>query len=181
MVEVEMAHRDDVDRVGLEAGRGHRRSDRRTLVAPHRSHLVAEPRADTRLDEHPAGRRLDDEAIQRLEEPVVVIDLVGDELVPQDPRDRPEERRVGSERPGLDQRDTGPAPEIGRPARRHVSRRRGVSGEAFAGTSVCIRVALLSPGKFRWNADAVGSDWPWYFEPRAALPYGRSTALVIWK
>jgi hypothetical protein len=33
----------------------------------------------------------------------------------------------------------------------------------------------------RWKADAVGSDWPWYFEPSPGEPYGRSTALDIWK
>ncbi len=26
-----------------------------------------------------------------------------------------------------------------------------------------------------WNADAVGSDWPWYLEPSSFDPYGRST------
>jgi len=35
--------------------------------------------------------------------------------------------------------------------------------------------------KSRWNADAVGSLWPWYFDPSPALPYGRSTGLDIWK
>ena len=50
------------------------------------------------------------------------------------------------------------------------------------------RASSLSPvlrpvpsPKSRWNADAVGSDWPWYFDPSPALPYGRSTALDIWK
>ena len=35
--------------------------------------------------------------------------------------------------------------------------------------------------KSRWNADAVGSDWPWYFDPSSGEPYGRSTGLDILK
>ena len=35
--------------------------------------------------------------------------------------------------------------------------------------------------KSRWKADAVGSDWPWYFDPSSGEPYGRSTGLDIWK
>ncbi len=50
-------------------------------------------------------------------------------------------------------------------------------------------VALAWPGYFRdlpwaksrWKAEAVGSDWPWYFEPSSAEPYGRSTGELIRK
>ena len=35
--------------------------------------------------------------------------------------------------------------------------------------------------KSRWKAEAVGWLWPWYFDPSAALPYGRSTGLDIRK
>ena len=35
--------------------------------------------------------------------------------------------------------------------------------------------------KSRWKADAVGSDWPWYFDPSSGEPYGRSTGLDILK
>lgn len=30
--------------------------------------------------------------------------------------------------------------------------------------------AGLRSTKSRWNADAVGSDWPWYFEPSSGEP-----------
>ena len=56
------------------------------------------------------------QAVQGLEQPVLVVDLVGDEAVPQEPWHRPEQRAgIGPERAGLDQRDARPAPEIRRP------------------------------------------------------------------
>src|SRR5262245_8620057 len=33
----------------------------------------------------------------------------------------------------------------------------------------------------RWNADAVGSDWPWYLERSSGEPYGRSAGELILK
>ena len=43
----------------------------------------------------------------------LVVDLVGDEAAPEDPRHRPEQRPgVGAEGPGLDQRDARPAAEV---------------------------------------------------------------------
>ncbi len=106
------------------------------------------------------------------------VDLVGDEAVPEDPRHGAEERPgVRPERARLDQRDARPATEVGRPVERVVSSsaiRRNRSGlGALAGRRPA--------SKSRWNADAVGSDWPWYLEPSSLLPYGRSTGLDIRK
>src|ERR1044071_9180857 len=53
-------------------------------------------------------------------------------------------------------------------------------GASSAGSTTS--AALWAPfEKSRWKADAVGSDWPWYFEPRSGAPYGRSTSLDILK
>ena len=41
--------------------------------------------------------------------------------------------------------------------------------------------SLRPRSKSAWNADAVGSDWPWYLDPRSLLPYGRSTGELIRK
>ena len=104
---------------------------------------------------------------------MLVIDLLGDQRVPEDPRHRPEQcARVGAERPGLDQRDADATTQLQRPVDRIVD------GHA--------RRAPQPPGlrplaKSRWNAEAVGSDWPWYFDPRSFDPYGRSTGLDILK
>ena len=35
--------------------------------------------------------------------------------------------------------------------------------------------------KSRKDSDAVGVDWPWYFDPSPELPYGRSTGPDIAK
>ena len=114
MVEMEVAHRDQVDGLRLEAGRLHRGHDRGALVAAHLPGLLGEPLADPGLDEHATRRRLDEQAVQRLEEPVLVVDLVGHEAVPEQPRHRPEQRAgIGAEGAGLDQRDARPAAEIG--------------------------------------------------------------------
>ena len=83
--------------------------------APPRPAALVEPLPDPRLHQDPAGRRLHEKAVQRLEEPVLVVELVGDQLVPQDARRRAEDRaRVGAERAGLDERDAS-SPRRGRP------------------------------------------------------------------
>ena len=69
------------------------------------------------------------------------------------------------ERPGLDQRDAGPAAEVRGPVNGLIRRHRPYSPLE----------------KLRWNADAVGSDWPWYLDPSSGEPYGRSTGLDIRK
>ena len=40
---------------------------------------------------------------------------------------------------------------------------------------------IRGPVKSRWNADAVGSDWPWYLEPSDGVPYGGRPASYILK
>jgi hypothetical protein len=172
MVEVEVAHRDDVDRRGVEAGSPEGRHDPRTVVGPHRPGLVVEPVADAGLDEHSPGRRLDEEAVERLEESVLAVQLSGGPAVPEEARHRPEEgARVGPEGAGLDEGDRDPAAEVAAPVDGVVQSRLSVSGPV--GTRV--------PVKSRWNADAVGSDWPWYFDPSEGEPYGRSTGELILK
>ena len=50
---------------------------------------------------------------------MVMVDLVGDELVPEQPRHGPEDRPcILAEPTRLDQGDAGPAPEVGRPVER---------------------------------------------------------------
>ena len=90
----------------------------RALVGTHRPGLVVDPLADPGLDEDTPARRLDEQAVEGLEESMVVVDLVGDEAVPQDPRDRPEQGPgIGPERARLDERDRGAATEVGRASR----------------------------------------------------------------
>jgi hypothetical protein len=116
VVEVEVAHRDDVDRLGIESRVTEGRGDRRALVAAHLADLVADPLADPGLDEDPAGRRLDEEAVQRLEEAMLLVDLVGDEAIPEDSRHGPEQRAgIRPKRAGLDQRNAGAAAQVGGP------------------------------------------------------------------
>ncbi len=56
---------------------------------------------------------------------MLVVDLVGDEPVPQDPRHRPEQRAgVAPEGARLDQRDARPAAEVGGPVNGIVRRHR---------------------------------------------------------
>ena len=175
MVEVEMAHRDDVDGRGVEAGRPERGHDPGTLHLAHVARLVVDPLTDTGLDQHPARGRLDEQAVERLEEPVLVVDLVGHEPIPEQPRHRAEQgTRVGAERAGLDERGAYAAAQVARPVDRVVQPRLYFSGGAadFADRPF---------SKSRWNADAVGSDCPWYFDPSSGEPYGRSTGELILK
>ena len=80
---------------------------------------------------------------------MLVVDLLGHERVPEDPRHRPEQRtRVGAERAGLDQGDSDAAAKLNRPVDRVVDghgRRPQPPG-------------FLPFAKSRWNAEAVGSD-----------------------
>ena len=103
VVEVKVAHRYDVDGRRVVPRGPQSREDRRTLVAAHLARLVVDPLTNPRLDEDPPGGRLDEEAVQRLEQAMIGIDLIGDEAVPQDPWHRPEQRaRVRAEGPRLD-------------------------------------------------------------------------------
>ena len=121
MVEVEVAHRHDVHRSRIEPCRDQGRHDRRSLVAAHLADLVADPLADPRLDEDATRRRLDQEAVECLQQAVVMIDLLGHERVPEDPRHWPEQRaRVGPERSRLDQRDPDRTAELEAPVDRVV-------------------------------------------------------------
>ena len=118
--------------------------------------------------------RLDQQAVERLEQPALVVDLVLDQAVPQHPRHRPEQRPgVGPERAGLDERDPDAAAEVASTSRPHRS---SPSGYFRVGSPVA-----RPASKSRWKADAVGSDWPWYFDPSSGEPYGRSTGLDIRK
>ncbi len=127
MVVVEVAHRHDVDAGRVEARPLERRDDRRTVEHSPCPTTLIEPFADPSLHEDAAGRRLDQQAVERLEQPTVRIDLVRHELAPQDPRHRPEERaRIRAERAGLDEGDPDSGAEVGRPvdgvAERHAAR-----------------------------------------------------------
>jgi hypothetical protein len=165
-----MAHRDDVDRAGIEARGAQRAHDPRALIAPHRPALVVDPLADPGLDEDATRGGFDQEAVQRLEEPVLGIELRRDPALPEELGHGPEERPgVRTERARLDEGDADTAIEVAPPVD-GVVQPRGVGS-----------LASLPFAKSRWNADAVGSDWPWYFEPSDGDPYGRSTGLDILK
>ena len=111
------------------------------LVGAHRPGLLVEPIADAGLDEDATRGRLDQQAVERLEEAVLVVDLVGDPAVPEQPGHRPEQRPgIGAEGAGLDERDARAASEVARPVDRVVQ-------GCFS--------------KSRWKAEAVGSFWPW--------------------
>ena len=100
-------------RCRVEARRAHRRHDRLALVLAHRTRLVVEPLPDPRLDEHAPGGRLDHQAVERLEQAPVLVELALRPRAPQDPRHGPEDR-------------AGVRAERARPARaRPASRRRG--------------------------------------------------------
>ena len=158
---------------GIEARRAHRRHDRRAPVLAHRGGLVVEPLPDPRLDQHPARGRLDEQAVQPLEQPSAAVELALRPVAPQDPRHRPEDRAgVRPEGPGLHQRDPGPAAEVGAPV--------ATAAQSRDPSSAAVRT-LRPRSKSACDADAVGSDWPWYFEPSSLLPYGRSTGELIRK
>ncbi len=168
VIEMEMAHRDDVDRAGIESCAPQGLTDPRSLVPAHRAGLLVDALADARLDEDPARRRLDEEAVQRLVQPVLGIDLVRCPTLPQDLRHWTEQGAgIGSERAGLDERDMDPAAEVASPVDRIVQPRGAGSFDSFGSCGPC------PLAKSRWKADAVGSDWPWYFDPSDGDPYGR--------
>ena len=120
----------------------------------------------------PAGR-LDEQAVQPLEQPSAVIELAFRPVAPQDPRHRPEDRAgVRPEGPGLHEGDPGAAAEVGAPV--------ATAAQSRDPSSAPVRT-LRPRSKSACDADAVGSDWPWYFEPSSLLPYGRSTGELIRK
>ena len=165
MIEMKVAHRDHVYRRGVEAGALQSRDDPRPLVSAHVAGLVVDTIADPRLDEDAPRRRLDQKAVQGLEEAILRIDLVADPAVPEDPGHRPEQRAgVRAKGSRLDEGDRRAAAEIAPPVD-GVVQRRG-SGSGLAGDSPAPRPFEKS----RWKADAVGSDWPWYFEPSSGEP-----------
>ena len=113
MIEMEMAHRHDVDRRRVEARPDERRQDRVAGVAAARAELVVGPLADARLDEDAAGWGLDEQAVERLDQAVVVGQLGRDVALPEQPRDGAEDRPgVGQERARLDERDGRAAAEV---------------------------------------------------------------------
>ena len=163
MVEVEMAHGDDVDAAGIEARRAHRRHDRRALVLAHRAGLLVEPLPDPRLDQHAPGRRLDQQAVERLEQPPVLVELA---LRPRRATGSTARARRSRRSPCGRSR-----PARARPASRRRGRRSSRPRRAVPWPSPPSRVVALRPrSKSAWKADAVGSDWPWYFDPSSLAP-----------
>ena len=97
MVEVEVAERDDVDRAGSKpAARSAGRIGSPADAALRRA-VVVHALADAGLDQDAPGGRLDEQAVERLGQRGVRVELVGDEPLPHRPRHRPEDRaRVGA-------------------------------------------------------------------------------------
>ena len=106
VVEMEVADRDDVDRVGVEARVAEARQDRLAGHSPLSAVVLVHALADAGLDQHAPGGRLDQQAVERLVERVVGVDLGLDEALPHDRGTGPNDRAgVGREHAGLDQRD----------------------------------------------------------------------------
>ena len=157
----------------VEAGPLERRDDRLAAEAPPRAPALVEPLADPRLHQDAAGRRLDQQAVERLEEAVLLVELVGDEPVPQHARRRPEDGAgVGAEGARLDERDARPAAEVGRPVDRVVEPHRGqpLARAASAGR----RSRGGRPRPSAGSGPGTSSRAP-------SVPYGRSTGLDIRK
>ena len=131
MIEMEVAHRDDVHALGVETSRAHGGDDRRSPVLPHRPGLLVDPFPDPRFHEDASALRLHHEAVERLKEPMFVVDLVDDQPVPEQARNRPEQRsRIRAKGAGLDQRHPGSAAQVGRPVDRLVQSHRTLSASA---------------------------------------------------
>ena len=90
----------------------------------------------------PAGVSIK-QAIERLEEAVLVVDLVGDPAVPQQPGHGPEQRPgVGAERAGLDERDARAATEVAGPVDGVVHARTYSRGDTGSGAGAsCTRAS----------------------------------------
>ncbi len=174
VVEVEVTHRHHVHTGRIEAGATQRGQDGLARVAAHRPVLLVDPLADARLHEDPTGRRLDDQAVEGLEEPMLAVDLVGDRGGPRGDGARARRaprRRSGTCRPGRDATRVPPPRSptsaraslmatLSRPRSRRASGR-GRLEVAVEGRRGRLRLALVA------------------CEPSPAEPYGRSTALDI--
>jgi hypothetical protein len=126
-----MAHRHDVHARGIEAGLLQGRHDPRPIGRPHCPGLLVQPLADSGLDKDAATRCLDQEAVERLQEPVLGVDLLAGPAIPEEPWDRTKEGScIRPEGPGLDERNAEPATQIAPPIDRLVQRR---GSGSFAG------------------------------------------------
>ncbi len=113
VVEVQVRQRHVVDRIGIEAGRAQRRQDRLPPDASLLLVVVVHPFADTGLDEHPTRGRLHQQAVERLRQRVVGVDLVGHQALPHQPRDRSQDGAgIAGEDAGLDECDGRAAAEV---------------------------------------------------------------------
>ena len=179
MVEVEVGEGHDVDRARVEAGCAQRGQDGLAAHAALGSMVLVHALADAGLDEDAPARRLDEQAVERLGERVVGVELVGDEALPHDPRHRAQERAgVAREGARLDERDAWMPP----PSSARQSRAR-IDGASHA--SVCSRAALarrcVVPRSRGTPPTASASTGPGSAEPSPFEPYGRSTGLDISK
>ena len=124
MVEVEMADGDDVDRVGVEAGVAQRGQDRLAGHSPLCAVVLVHALADARLDQHAPGRRLDQQAVERLVQRVVGVDLRLDEALPHDRGTGPKTAPASDVNvPAWIERDADPAPKVASASRRSGSAR----------------------------------------------------------
>ena len=172
VIEMEVAHRDDVDGLRVEARVLEGRDDPRPLGGAHRAGLLVEPLADAGLDEDATGGRLDQQAVERLEEAVLVVDLVGDPAVPQQPGHRPEQRPgVRAERAGLDERNARAAAEVARPVDRVVHAQAYSRGATGSGAGLPARVRAV-PGR----RVSGGAAWARRPDRRGTDGSGRGTA-----
>ena len=106
----------------VEAGRPQRGQDGLAPHAPLRPMMLVHPLADAGLDEDAPARGLDEQAVERLGERVVRVQLVGDEALPHAARHGPEERaRIAREDAGLDERDASCRRRGRRASRRSAS------------------------------------------------------------
>ena len=140
------------------------------VVAAHRRVLGVHPLADARLDQHAAGRRLDQQAVERLEQAPVLVELALGPRAPTGSRAPGPKSVPASERnvPAWMSATVVPPPRSARQWTASFSARHRLSPPS---------ASFRPRSKSRWKADAVGSDWPWYLDPsslRAVRPLDRA-------
>ena len=128
MIEMKVAHGHGVHGLRVETRGLQRRQDPQPFVAAHGATLVADPLPYPRLHEHAPRRRLHEQAVERLQQAVILVDLAGNEVVPHHARNDAEQcPGVRAERARLDQRDARSSAEFGRPVDCVVEGRHGFS------------------------------------------------------
>ena len=176
MVEVQVAERDDIDAAGVEPGQPQGRQDGLATHAALRPMVVVHALADARLHQHAPRRRLHQQAVERLREGRVGVDLVDHQALPEGARHGPEDgARVALEDTRLDERHVHPAAQVDAPVDRRLDAH-GVSRPCAAVRPWMCAGCPRSPGRrpTRWAATGPGT-WTPAPASRTAAPPGWSS------